>query len=128
MGENAQTLNKYENEEYLSFRLSDDPLDNNCDYLFGGDGISISVFGHLEPRSESLMNRLSRIKYFFEEIFSTSKIKEIILDINYELFNDNDSREILIDDFVKSLYLMYMQNKNITPNVQLCIRKDKEKA
>jgi hypothetical protein len=123
LGENALVRDTDKRANYLSFQMSDDPLNKHCDYLFSGDGVKLLAFGAIEPRSESLEERLNRVKTFFEQMFATRKVEKIILNIDYYNKNDFVDTNIRISEFVPELTDLYRKCFNRTPTVRYIIRK-----
>lgn len=123
LGENALVRDSDKRVNYLSFQISDDPLVNHCEYLMSGDGVKLLKFGVLEPRSESLEERLNRVKAFFEHVFSTKKVEKIILNINYQHMSDSHEKSIRINEFVPELLDLYRKCFNSTPSVRLILKK-----
>jgi hypothetical protein len=123
LGENALVRGADKRVNYLSFQISDDPLVKHCEYLFSGDGVKLLKCGMIEPRNESLEERIHRVKAFLDQIFNTKKVEKIILNIDYHEKGDSLEKTIRIHEFVPEMLDLYRICFNRTPSIRLIIRK-----
>ena len=107
----------------ISFALSDDPLDNNCEYLFSGDDVTIETFGHLETKKESLVQRMLRVQNFLSEVMNNKDVIRIILEIDPDAATVDPVINIIVSDFKETMLMLFKENDNIVPNINICIRK-----
>lgn len=115
-------LKKFENIlNKLPFELTDDPLDVNAQCLFAGNGIEIQVAGMRVDSGESLLNRMSRVQSFLNELSARVEINQIILDINIEGEEKFKTLEVHATDFCTKMIALYEQEGNWTPTVRIVI-------
>jgi hypothetical protein len=103
------------------FNFSDDPLDNNAECLFVGDGIEVTIDDVRVDFEESLEKRMLKLQNFFKKALAIDFLTHFELNVNIE---DGDSFETIsigVDEFKEEMIRLYEKEGNWTPIVKLII-------
>lgn len=105
------------NLKYLRYDITDNPLDCNAEYIFGGYDFDDNI-----DECDTLKYRMKKIQMFFKEVIETGLVNEIHLYINIEIGDQYAELNTTASDFSEKVIKVFKDEEGWTPSIKIIIK------